>query len=300
MRHASIFIALAASAVLIVMAGYLSFVPSMALADANDNVTINVTIETTAEITVSPPYLFWSVSPGHAATPALVDIKNTGSINVSQIYIYSSTLDAEAARPYGSSSTISYASGGIVVVHNDTDLNTTNWFVGRLEWNSTSDVSNKNLAAIDTPVAFGFFRNTSYEYFWGLGNGTDGQCNNTGAQFGLNDAIDNGTVASRTVDVTSVSLTPATDWGLFSVSRASSPLETYCVAAFYDCTKIYVYKYDKRSNPDFGGCTNSRYLQELNLISGDTHTIMLNAYAPYGIPDGVMNVTTFTVYASSA
>jgi hypothetical protein len=300
MRKIELLICLALVAAVAGLAAYVSIFPKVALADVDANVTVNVSVQTAAEITVSPTYLFWSVAPGHASAVSLVDISNRGSVNVSQINVFANTVQRESVRPYGSSSASSYSSSGVIVLHNVTDANTTNYFVGRLEWNSTQDVSNMNLGAIDTGRSFGFFRNTSYEYFWGLGNGTDGQCNNSGAQFGLNDNNDNGTIASRTVDTTGVTLQTSTDWGLFSINRANSPLDKYCVAAYYDCKKIYLYKYDKRTNPNFGGCANSNYLQEPNLIPGSTHSMSLSVYAPYGIPDGVMNLSTITVYASSA
>ncbi|MEM5879080.1 MAG: hypothetical protein QXU74_01125, partial [Candidatus Aenigmatarchaeota archaeon] len=61
-------------------------------------------------------------------------------------------------------------------------------------------------------------------------------------------------------------------------------------------TKIYIYKYDKRSG--FSSCTNSRFLQGSNLPPGDVHTLTLDVYIPYGVPNGNLNTATLTVYAS--
>jgi hypothetical protein len=270
------------------------------LADTDYNVSINVSIQSVGQITLNPDSIAFSQDPSSESTDTTLDIKNTGSINISQINVFVDTLYDEAARPYGNPNASFYAAGGVVVIHNSTDSASTYYFAGRLEWNSTGDVSNKVLTGITTPVAWGFFKNASREYFWGLGNGSTGLCNDTGAEFGINDGNDNGTAASRTTDTTSISLTPAINWGLFSDSRATSPLYNSCVAAYYDCKKIYIYKYDMRSNPNFQACTNAKYLQASNLVPGDYHRMTLNIFTPHGIPAGVMNISTLTIYATSA
>jgi hypothetical protein len=262
-----------------------------------DTVTVDVSVAAVTQISVIPEILTWSsINPGQAGTTQALNIKNTGSVNVTNVYAYVDTLTDEATRPYGSDNPANYAAGGVIVFRNETDSQY--FFAGRLEWNWTEDVGNKDLSALTSPVAWGFFKNTSYEYFWALGNGTGGYCNNTNAQFAVSDYVDNGTVSTRTPSTTSISLATATDWGLFSINRASAPLYGSCVAAYYDCSKIYIYGYDKRTSPNFAGCANSRYIQAPNLVPGETHTITLNVYVPSGIPDGSLNTATFTVYAT--
>jgi hypothetical protein len=215
-------------------------------------------------------------------------------VNLTNIYAYVDTLEDEAVRPYGFDDPLKYAAGGVIVFKNETYDKF--FFAGRLEWNWTEDVGNDDLSAITSPVAWGFFKNTSYEYYWALGNGTGGYCNNTGAEFAISDYPDNGTATTRTPSDTSITLQTGVDWGYFSINRASAPLYGSCVAAYYDCSKIYIYRYDKRSG--FGSCANSDYIQAPNLVPGETQTLTVNVYIPLGIPAGNLNTATFTVYAS--
>jgi len=260
-------------------------------------VTVDVSVQSVAQLSVIPTILQWTnINPGQAGTVQSLNIKNTGSVNLTNIYAYVDTLTDETSRPYGTDNPANYAAGGVIVLRNETD--TQYFFAGRIEWNWTEDVGNKDLSAITSPVAWGFFKNTSYEYFWALGNGTGGFCNNTGAEFGISDYPDNGTVITRTPDDSSITLQTTMDWGLFSINRVGSPLYGSCVAAYYDCSKIYIYAYDKRSSPNFGSCSNSRYIQAPNLVPGETHTLTLNVFVPSGIPAGNLNTATLTVVAT--
>jgi hypothetical protein len=258
----------------------------------SDTVTVDVNVASVAQISVIPDVLSWSnINPGSAGTIQFLNIKNTGSVNLTNIYAYVDTLEDEATRPYGFDDPLKYAAGGVIVFKNETYDKF--FFAGRLEWNWTEDVGNDDLSAITSPVAWGFFKNTSYEYYWALGNGTGGYCNNTGAEFAISDYPDNGTVTTRTPSDTDITFQQGVDWGYFSINRASSPLYGSCVAAYYDCSKIYIYKYDKRSG--FGSCANSAYIQAPNLVPGETHTLTVNVYIPLGIPAGNLNTAIFTV-----
>ena len=262
---------------------------------AEDTVTVDVNVATVAQLTVIPEILSWSdINPGTTGTVQSLNIKNTGSVNLTYIYAYVDTLTDEATRPYGYDDPLMYAAGGVIVFKNETYDKF--FFAGRLEWNWTEDVGNDDLSAITSPVAWGFFKNTSYEYNWLVGNGTDGFCNNTATQFAIEDDVDNGTVETRTPTTTDIVLQTGTDWGYFSINRASAPLYGSCVAAYYDCSKIYIYKYDKRTG--FASCGNSNYIQVPPLVPFETHTLTLNVYIPLGIPFGNLNTSTFTVYAT--
>lgn len=269
---------------------------------ATDTVTVDVSVNALSEITVAPTALNFTLTPGSAASFVTVDIKNTGSNNVSNVYAYPDTILTEHARPYGSASSLSYSAGGTLVMRNQT--NNTIYFAGRLEWNESSVPSNLVTNDVNSPVAWGFFRNTSYEYAWVVGNGTGTTptnilCNDTGSQFGISDIADNGTTATRTPDASSVNFDAGdTSYGYFSVNRPSAPLYNSCVAVSSDCSRIYIYSYDKRSG--FSSCANSKYLQGPALIPGSTHAINVSSYLPQGIPGipGNLNTSVFTVSAS--
>jgi hypothetical protein len=268
------------------------------LADANDTVAIDVNVTQTASIMVVPETLNWtSVATGSAGGLKYLTVKNTGSLNVSQIYSYVDTLVTEPVRPYGISDPKSYSAGGVVTLKNESAAGYS--FAGRLEWNWTQDIPNHVWTAVTSAKSWGYFRNTSNDYVWVLGNGTAGRCNETGAQFSVETDVDLGSAATRTPDNTAPLTTSAGDpanWGYGAL--ASGPLSGYCVAASTDCSKVYIYKYDMRSA--FGGCTNAAYLQTANLIPGNTITLSLDAWVPNGYPGGFLNQTVLTVYATSS
>lgn len=268
----------------------------MALA-ATDTVTVDVSIATISQITVTPETLTFSgINPGQSGEEKSLNIRNTGSVNVTNIYAYVDTLTDETTRPYGSDDPSKYAAGGVIVFKNETYNKFFN--AGRLEWNWTEDISNLEKGGVTSPVAWGFFKNTSYEYVWLLGNGTNGYCNNTGAEFAISYYADNGTVETRTPQATNIEYDGGDEnWGYFSVKEDDAPIYESCVAVYHDCTKIYIYAYDKRSG--FATCDNSRYIQSGNLPPGNIHTLTLNVYIPLGVPDGSLNTATLTVVASS-
>jgi hypothetical protein len=270
---------------------------SLTLADVsvNDTADVYVSVEKVAEVTVFPSILSWSVIPGGVGGTKLLDIKNTGSVNLTNIYAYVDTLTDETTRPYGSPNATDYAAGGLIVFKNETYNKF--FFAGRIEWNWTEDISNMQKTGVNSPVAWGFFKNTTYEYNWLVGNGTDGFCNNTGAQFALEDDVDNGTAATRTPTTDGISYNGGdANFGYFSITRSNAPLYESCVAVSYDCQKIYIYRYDKRNG--FNACQNSRYIQAPDLVPYETHTLTLDVYTPLGIPFGNLNTATITVVAT--
>ena len=292
------------SCLLMLVAAVLTF-PRVTWGQASDNSTISVSIGQISEITVLPTSLSWvAVAPGEAGGTKLLDIKNTGSENVSQIHAYMSTLDNETVRPYGSDDVTAYAATGIIVIRNET--NSSIHFAGRLEWNWTEDISYKDLSNLgsgacssaDHNCSWGFIRNSSYEYMWAISNGTDatgsGLCNYTDAQLALENDTDTGASdgSTRTPDSSGITNNGAdASYSYFSVNRDGHVLDGACVAIAKDCDKIYLYKYDMRSTvgtTDFDTCSNARYVQIENLVPRAEHTLTLDAYAHYGLPDGSM------------
>ncbi len=275
---------------------------------AADNTTISVDVQSISEITLYPSTITWTgVGPGHAGGQVNLDIVNTGSKNVSQIYAYVSTLNNETSRPYGTDDASKYAATGVIVLKNETDSNI--YFAGRLEWNWTEDISSADLSNVGGTngpcdggpgnCSWGWFRNTSYEYVWAVSNGTNGLCNNTGTQFGIEDDADDGTTSTRTPITTNINRDGGdSDYSYFSVNRATSPLYGSCVAVSTDCQKIYIYKYDKRTSPNFNSCNNVRYVHNNTLTPRETHTLTLDAYVPYGTPYG--NLATGAIYVVAA
>jgi len=274
------------------------------IADDTADVAIDVNVTEAASITVVPAYLNWTqVSTGTPGGYKNLTVKNAGSLNLSQIYAYVDTTTDETSRPIGSSDPADFAAGGVITIRNET--NTKYYFAGRLEWNWTQDIPSHNWGAVTSPVSWGFFRNTSSDYVWVLGNGTaaigdaDGIYCNDSAQFSIETEVDLGTTLTRTPDNT-ILLTPSSNnpqnWSYGNMT--SGPLNGHCVAAFFNCSKIYIFKYDERSN--FTDCANTDYLRVANLTPGNTFINRVDAWVPNGIPSGNMSQATLTFYASSS
>ena len=79
------------------------------------------------------------------------------------------------------------------------------------------------------------------------------------------------------------------------------PLENHCVATYYDCSRILIYKYDMTGlgANGFGDCGEARYLHTAVLYPGERiDKIKFKAAIPYGTPSGDANQTTVTVFSS--
>jgi hypothetical protein len=268
--------------------------PVMAAYNTTD---IDVNISSLSQITLYPNYIAWTqLIAGNAGGYKNITVRNTGSVNVSSIFGWVSTLANETIRPYGSGDASSYSAGGVLTLRNETD--TKYYYLGRIEWNWTEDVPDHNWGGLTTSSvkSWGYFRNMSDQYVWVLGNGTaTGMCNETGSQFSIETDVDTGGSATRTPDIT-VSLTPSSDnlWSYAAIN--SGTLDGHCVAAYYDCSKVYIYKFDKRTN--FTGCGNADYLYDGQLAPGKDVGLRIDAWIPAGIPAGNMTRTTLTVEAT--
>jgi hypothetical protein len=273
-----------------------TIMPTAVLAVYNTT-DIDVNISSLSQITLYPNYLFWpQVTVGSMGGYKNITIKNTGSVNVTNVFAWVNTLSNETLRPYGSSNSSNYSAGGVLTLANETQEKY--YYLGRIEWNWTEDIPNHDWTALTTSSlkSWGYFRNMSDEYVWALGNGTGvGRCNETGSQFVIETDADAGTLATRTPDIT-VSLTAGSDnlWGYGAV--ASGTLAGHCVAAYYDCSKVYIYNFDKRTN--FTGCANADYLMNGNMVPGKTVNIKVDTWIPRGIPAGNLTRTTLTVEAT--
>jgi len=270
---------------------------------APTTMTVDISILETAQIIVVPASLAWSnIQVGTKGGLKNLTIKNTGSVNVSNLYVYADTLTDELPRPYGSSNASYYAAGGVITLKNETSAEQY-YFGGRVEWNWTEDVANKDLTmastGLDRQAGWGFYVNISSDYFWAIANGSDAMCNNSGAKFAVEDDVDLGTTATRTPSVTDITRNAGDQYySYFSDNRATSPLKDYCIAVNTTCEKIYIYKYDKRTEPNFGGCTNSRYLNPGPIPPAQTERLSLDVFVPRGLPAGEMTQATLTFVAS--
>ena len=280
-----------------------SMTSTKVFAATNDTVTIDVNVSSVSQITLIPEYLNWTlVGAGTEGGHRNITLKNTGSVNVSQIHAFVDTLTGEPATPYGSSNASVYSAGGVLTIRNETDSNY--YFLGRIEWNWTEDIPTHNWGDVTSPTSWGYFRNTTNDYVWVVGNGTGGLCNNSGTQFAIESLIDVGLVDTRTPKTNGTNRDAGdSDWSYFSVSKIPFYSRS-CVAVYKDCKKIYIYAFDKRTTPyNFSACANSAYLYngagtEHPLSPGNTIILKVNPWVPYGIPAGNLTTATLTVEAN--
>jgi hypothetical protein len=280
---------------IIILLSLLIFTPTSLIVLAASNTTdIDVNVSSFSQITLYPNYLNWTnIIAGTAGGHKNITVKNTGSVNVSSIYGWVDTLEDETTRPYGSDDPTSYAAGGVLTIMNETESKY--FYLGRIEWNWTQDISSHDWSAVTTPVAWGYFRNMSNDYVWVLGNGTAG-CNDSDAQFSYETDIDLGTIATRkpdnTFSLTTITAAPK-EWAYAQIT--SGTLAGHCIAAFYNCSKVFIYNFDKRSN--FTDC--GEYLYNAQLSPGSTIILRADAWVPRGIPAGNLTRATLTIEAAT-
>ena len=272
---------------------------TFALTTNQTNITVNVSMLT--EITVHPNILSWTqVAPGSTGGMKYLDIENTGSTNISKVYAYTDTIQMEPTSPLGSDNSTKYAAAGVLVLKKN-ETGALYYYAGRLEWN-TSKPTAAGGANCQNAVAWGYYRNATGEYLWCLTNGTDGYCNNTAASFYIEQDADNGTAATRQPDTSGGTVQPEADWGLFSFTNGG-PLNGTCVAAYRDCTKIYLYRYDRRTSPNFGACpglsNDEKSIVTETLAPHDTKTINLDVWVPEGMPYGDLRPSILTLEAGT-
>jgi hypothetical protein len=267
------------------------------------NVTVQVTGLT--QITVSPTNLTWgNINPGTTGGIKYLDIINSGSINISTVYGYADTLTSEPNNPILIGVPSSYSSGGVITFK----LNQTgaaNYYVDRLEWNISKPTSAGGANCADA-LSWGYYRNASLgfsDYLWCIKNGTainvtNGTgCNSTGSQFFIETEADVGEPLTRQPDISGGTVNGQTDWGIFNVSSGS--LAGHCIATYIDCTKILIYKYDKRTSPNFATCNSTANLRDVTLTPGSQFSINLDSWVPQGVPAGWLASSWLTIEAGS-
>jgi hypothetical protein len=281
---------------IIILLSLLIFTPTSLIVLAASNTTdIDVNVSSFSQITLYPNYLNWTnIIAGTAGGHKNITVKNTGSVNVSSIYGWVDTLEDETTRPYGSDDPTSYAAGGVLTIMNETESKY--FYLGRIEWNWTQDISSHDWSAVTSPISWGYFRNMSNDYVWVLGNGTGGRCNESSAQFSYETDIDLGTIATRkpdnTFSLTTITAAPK-EWAYAQIT--SGTLAGHCIAAFYNCSKVFIYNFDKRSN--FTDC--GEYLYNAQLSPGSTIILRADAWVPRGIPAGNLTRATLTIEAAT-
>ncbi|MCK5333973.1 MAG: hypothetical protein KAJ24_05645, partial [Candidatus Aenigmarchaeota archaeon] len=247
-----------------------------AATDTDDfNITVNVSVVT--QVTVLPTSLSWTaLAPGTNGNIQNVSLSNTGTVNLSSFYASPNTITMEATNPLETGDPAAYAATGFMIVANET-ADSPYFHLGRLEWNLSKALAGEIFPTLEPNWSHGWYRNsTGNEYLWLLMNGTDGTCNaSSGVTFQIKTAPENSTnlkrdhTTEKTNDVCGGSYTgPSSEesWGVFTCGDTANPLNKYYVATYYDCSKIYIYYYDRTTT--FPGSTNVPFLWNETVVPG--------------------------------
>lgn len=284
----------------------LALAPGEVKAQSTFNVTVN--ISASSQITVLPTSLAWTqVSPGSTGAVKNVSIKNTGSLNISTLEVSANTITLESTTPLGSGDPAKYAATGLLLVQNATS-GAAQYLLGRLEWNLSGALAQEVFPALQVNWSHGWYRNsTKNNYLWLLQNGSGGTCNASGTTFQVKIAPENDTAmkrdhtAEKTTGLcdsgTAVATEAGKSWGVFKCTGTTNPLNGQYVAAYYDCTKIYIYNYD-RSNSAFPTGINPPYLWNSVITPGEETYMNVIAAVPLGTPAGDTTQGTVTLTAA--
>ena len=302
---------------LLVAVGLL-LIPSNVFSDtATDNITVSVNVSNVTQITVLPNSITYTqIQPGANSIPQNVTVKNTGSANVSNIYVTGSARTDEVTNPLGRGDPNLHSSAGLFFIQNETT--TSNYtHIGKVEWNLTRLFGGivLNLPSNTLNWSAGWYRNATdditdqvndvvdNEFLWKVENGTcsgvpgTGWCNCTDTTFRIIGYPENNTANPATArdfsSSTYLSSFTATgnssEFAVFSVGSVPGgfgPLAGYCVAAMYGCDRIYISKYDPDSLP---ACNNDMYLAQSLLAPGnELNYTKVFASVPLGTPAGTL------------
>lgn len=276
--------------------------PLKSLAATSNQTNVTVNISTVTKISVIPTNLTWyDVQPSSVGGMKYLDVKNTGSTNISTVYAYVDTLTTEPTNPIPTGNPVNYSSGGVLVLKkNETGANW--YYAGRIEWN-ISKPTNAGGTNCANAIAWGYYRNASGDYLWCLTNGTEINdthgCNSENTKFYIEKDIDDGSADTRAPEIGFDIVTPVGDWGI--VNFATGPLAGHCVALHRSCEKIYIYRYDRRTSPDFNACGLSdedQSIRDTTLVPGDQFTINADVWVPAGIPAGWLASSWLTLEAA--
>jgi hypothetical protein len=271
-------------------------------ASTNDTVTVDVSIQGVGQIVVTPTSVSWSnLEPGSIGSIINLTIENAGSNNLSEIYVSVNTWDIETSNPLGTGNPAVYAASGFMLIQNESSSNDKYYYAGRLEWNLSDILSNEilSLGSGTENFSHGWYRNLTNKYLWKLENGSAGYCNNTGTSFVLKKSPENSTTENRDITTDSESCTfdsAGVNWSTHTCSDADNPLTGHCIAAYKDCDRVYLYRYDYSS--EFPTCSDREYLTNVTLTPSDTTKARVFASIPSGTPQGSTAQAVLTIYAT--
>lgn len=288
---------------------------------SNDtNVTLSVAEETS--VTVTPDLFdFASMTLGETnfsdIQPLRLQIENTGTTNLTNIYANPDTISSEQDNPLGTGQPAEYAAGRFLWISNTSDNAFGFYHAGHLTWNNTEDNGGEPSGITNDPantVGHGFYRNATGDYLWAIQNDTSNiGCDETGASLTIKTAKDDGSNRDMSANTVTYNVqTQNANWGLAGTGSnptepvSSGPLQGHYVALHSSCEKAYAFRWDDPSAiPDPDG-TGSTPVNELvgpsssdHITPGEVWVARIGAAVHAGVPDGSTNRTLLTITASA-
>ncbi len=291
-------------------------------ADATDSSQVTVTVNNKTIIDVTPAGMDWgNADPGTVLTQytdtedgvtlSQIQIENMGSTDITYVW---ANVSQPSSNPFGTGNLQNYDSGNWLLLK-PTDYTGANMsFVDRVEFNSSTDYI--YLQKPDNWVSFGKIRDANHEYFWVINatTSTDPEpyCNgSTGTDADIVIGVEpHNTTNTGTIDLidgnvkwANIGATGDSDWGLINGIEIGGT--TYCVAVYYDCSKIRIFRWNAdapgaSSCTAFGGSQVGLTLNNGNTIyPGDSLIADVELHVPYGVPDGNVPTGTLTILAST-
>ncbi|MEM5834275.1 MAG: hypothetical protein QXQ69_00290 [Candidatus Aenigmatarchaeota archaeon] len=261
-----------------------------AFSETSNQTNVTVEVKGVCQITVAPTNHTWfSVTPGSEGGVKTLNIRNSGSKNLTNIYGYVDTLTVETTNPIPTGDPSRYASGGVLVLNAGSGF----YYVGRLEWNVSKPAGAGSSYCDATWSTWGWYRNATVgNYLWCMVNASDGTCNASNAKIYIESDVDTGDPSTRDPDKGGNVESQGPDWAIFGFS--DGPLAGHCVALYKDCTKIYIYKYD----PTFGDCDMESFIRTEALTPSSEFSVSLDVWVPKGIPAGWLASNWLTIEGS--
>ncbi len=271
--------------------------------DSNDTSNVSVTVDGVTTVTLSPDsYNFSALKPTEANFSERSDlqlvISNEGSTNITDVYAHANTLESEDDNPLGTGQANEYGAGRFFWIKNESSGF---YHAGSISWNQTEEAGGKPSGITNEPSnskAWGYYRNATGNYLWALSNDGSQYCNSSASGVTVTMKNESDTGDNRDLGQDSVGYTLDLDQdGNWSVGQASEgPLEGHYLAAWKNCNKYYIYRFDHSSM--FPGSGTDQHLISDQLTPGSTHTGRVGAAIPQGIPQGETNQTQLTVFAT--
>ncbi|MBU0953757.1 MAG: hypothetical protein KKA90_05080 [Nanoarchaeota archaeon] len=270
-------------------------------ATTTDSATVTLSISTSLAISVNPATLaFGNVSPGGESPGQLqLIIKNTGSNNISFVFITSGSYYGTSKNPLPGGDPNLYNASSFVFLRNST--NATFFHAGRVEWNLSDIPGNAtmNTTAGTEEQIVGWYRNNTGWYLFRVDNGSTGWCNASTIHMVISEVEENSTSMYRDLSVAANVVTGTIESNnsvLTAVTFASGPLNDNCVYIDKDCKNIFITKYDLNSS--YPACSVESGIRSSNFAPGDEETVTTFASVPEGVPAGVAGTGTLTITAS--